>query len=140
MVGWVVGGAGGGPRRLGGSEDRHCSCSGELSAGWGKGRQRELQRVQGEHVDGGGIEPEAEHLAGDNDGARRRTKLHSLLCSTCKERRGERRGIGPICASTGGLLALAACMQGAIGHVARPHVRVRACRRTGRHDSWPIFF
>jgi hypothetical protein len=41
---------------------------------WGKGRQRELQRVQGEvyeHVDGGGIELEAEHLTGDNDGARR---------------------------------------------------------------------
>jgi hypothetical protein len=69
-----------------------------------------------------------------------RTKLHSLPCSTCKERRGERRGIGPICASTGGLLALAACMQGAIGHVARPRVRVRACRRTGWHGNWPNFF
>jgi hypothetical protein len=26
---------------------------------------------------------------------------------------------------------------GATGHVARPRVRARAWRRTGRHDSWP---
>jgi hypothetical protein len=74
---------------LGGSEDRLCSCSAELSARLGKGRQRELQRVQGEHVDGGGIELEAEHLAGDNDGARRADETTHVGSAQLAKKGGE---------------------------------------------------
>jgi hypothetical protein len=59
---------------------------------WGKGRQRELQRVQGEvyeHVDGGGIELEAEHLAGNNDGARRADETTQVGSARLAKKGGE---------------------------------------------------